>query len=209
MEDIFVVATNCLRSRFRCRQSVLKDNAGSVRVGMRCWDAQSSCQILHRLTSSPESTCVRLRLASCPNLNQDRVSQLAQIWFPSLVRNGGYLLFKMRATASGHLQHQGAISVVHWASEWAVNGSLCDAAPPSLHFDNMAGTICSIEAELYSLNSSELHGHLFAPSCSDIVGVPRIPSEDEYDFAHRGNTSEAAVAGSIYRGCHPLPHGMF
>lgn len=196
--------------KFGCRQRILTNNAGIASNGAEHWHAQSACQILHRITASPDSASVHLILATNSGSNQNRVSELAQIWFSSLVSNKGYLLFEMERTARGCVREQDDITVVHWGSEWTINGAVCKTTTPVLDFAHMPGTVCKVIAQLYSANSTEYLGDPCFLSVSDILGMhrPAIPTEAQYNFAYRKSVDHAAVVESM-RKCLIRPHGMY
>ena len=207
--DIQAAAPNSLHFKFGCRQRILTNNEGIVRNGAKHWHPQSAWQILHRLTASPESTSVRLRLSTCPGLSQNRVSELAQIWFSFLVNNKGFLLLSMKketrgqpgvsqGSARGPFQEQDAITIVHLGSEWTMNGALCKTAPPVLDLDIMPGSVCEVAAQLHSANSNKSR----KPVVSKVIrhyGACLTSTEAQYNFAYQKNVDHAAIVESIYQ----------
>ena len=207
MEGIKAGTPSSQHFKFRSRQLTFDTYEGSW---PNHWHAQTSCQILHRLTASPDLTFVRLKLSSTSITNQTRLQELARTWFSSLVSNKGFLRLQMTVSAAGYVMKQDELKVVHWNSQWTIDGVPCRTAPPILDFDNMPSSVSKVEAQLYSANSTWTPGYNFVPTFSWLDGVVHIPTEAQYAFAYLDNVDVAALvcrmrrqgrAHAFYRDC--------
>lgn len=129
---------------------------------------QTSTQLLHKFVAAPGMTSVRLTMAlrtsSFVN-NRTKLKEVAQGWFSFLMNNNGYVTFEMEMAAKSHMQHQNHLKVVHWDSQWTIDGASCKGAhaPPSLDFDDMPSNVCGIQAWLYSTDSVLPQGNSLKP----------------------------------------------
>lgn len=166
MEHIKAEAATAQCFRFGCRQfasdvytkhtmrQILHEPALTVADRMEgqywlgqssCWKAQTSSQILHRLTASTGSAAVWLTLMSSSTASQNKLQELAHLWLSYLTSNTGWLVVIMEKSFDHYVPDAAKydqLTVAHVDSKWTINEILQKTAPATLDLDHLPCGSC-------------------------------------------------------------------